>query len=143
MLKTFLCTHCNNPYTGDKDMGSGPCTVCRLPQITTSDPPKPQGGTKHDQSKPAVGLIPAEALEAEGYVWGFGARKYGEHNWRNGLSVLRICGAILRHTMAIMRGEDIDSESGQPHAAHIRCDAAMLIAFRDRKDLDDRFKGNS
>lgn len=99
------------------------------------------GGKKYDQEKPAMGLIPARALEEEGYVWGFGEKKYGQHNWRQGLSILRICGAIMRHTAAIMRGEDID-ESGRHHAAHIRCEAAMLIEFfyEGRTDLDDRHK---
>ena len=99
-------------------------------------------GVKHDQEKPMVGLIPSRAAEEEGYVWGMGAKKYSMHNWRGGLTVLRICGAILRHTFAIMRGEDIDPESGRHHGAHIRCDAAMLIEFyyEGRTDLDDRYK---
>lgn len=99
------------------------------------------GGIKFDQEKSMVGLIPPRAAEEEGYVWGMGAKKYGYHNWRKGLTILRICGAILRHTFAIMRGEDIDLESGRHHGAHIRCDAAMLIEFYydGRKDLDDRF----
>lgn len=99
-------------------------------------------GVKHDQEKSMVGLIPARAAEEEGYVWGMGAKKYGYHNWRKGLTILRICGAILRHTFAIMRGEDLDPESGRHHGAHIRCDAGMLIEFyyEGRIELDDRYK---
>jgi hypothetical protein len=97
-------------------------------------------GIKHDTDKAPIALIPHEALVAEAQVWGFGAKKYGLNNWRGGLSVLRICNALLRHTVAIISGEDIDPESGLPHAAHVRCCAGMLIAFLDRKDLDDRFK---
>lgn len=99
---------------------------------------KKDGGTKYDFDKPAMGLIPQKALEEEGKVWGFGAKKYGTHNWRKGLSTLRICGAIMRHTAAIMGGQDTDPESGLPHAAHVRCCAAMLIEFIGRSDLDDR-----
>lgn len=100
-------------------------------------------GKKFDQDKPAMGLIPARAAEEEGHVWAHGAAKYGEaHNWRKGLTVLRICGAILRHTFAIMRGEDIDKDSGRHHGACIRCDAGMLIEFyyEGRTELDDRYK---
>lgn len=99
-------------------------------------------GVKFDQDKPAMGLLPARAVEEEAYVWGMGAKKYSAHNWRGGLTILRICGAILRHTFAIMRGEDIDPESGRHHGAHIRCDAAMLVEFyyEGRKELDDRYK---
>lgn len=97
-------------------------------------------GVKHDQEKPMMALIPARAAEEEAWVWTFGARKYGLHNWRRGLTYMRIVSAILRHTYAILRGEDIDPESGKLHAAHIRCDAGMLIEFYldGRNDLDDR-----
>lgn len=100
-------------------------------------------GVKHDQEKSMVGLIPPRALLEEGYVWGMGAKKYSPHNWRGGLTILRLCGAIMRHTIAIMAGEDIDPESGRHHAAHIRCDAGMLIEFfyENRAELDDRYKG--
>ncbi len=99
-------------------------------------------GIKHDQDKPMMGLIPSRAAEEEGLVWGMGAKKYSAHNWRGGLTILRICGAILRHTFAIMRGEDIDTESGLHHGAHIRADAGMLVEFHyeGRIDLDDRYK---
>lgn len=86
-----------------------------------------------------MALVPPEAMEEEALVWGMGAEKYGLWNFRAGLSYTRILSALLRHTFALIRGEDVDPESGRHHAAHIRCCAAMLIVFRDRKDLDDRF----
>jgi hypothetical protein len=97
-------------------------------------------GIKHDAEKPMIALIPSSALEEEAWVWTFGMKKYGMWNWKNGLSYMRILSAMLRHTIAIMRGEDRDSESGKLHAAHIRCCAAMLIEFQlnNRTDLDDR-----
>jgi hypothetical protein len=97
-------------------------------------------GQKFDSTKPMMALIPAEALEAEAAVWTFGAEKYNAFNWTKGISYLRIISAIMRHTAAIAKGEDIDPESGQYHAAHIRCNAGMLIKFLkdNRSDLDDR-----
>lgn len=102
-------------------------------------------GVKHDQEKPLMALMPASALEEEGMVWTFGARKYGNWNWSKGIAYTRVISAIFRHLMAIMRGEDIDSESGLLHAAHIRCNAGMLIEFhkQGRTDLDDRNKDAS
>ncbi len=97
-------------------------------------------GTKHDQDKAPLALIPPEAEEEEARVWAFGAKKYGLHNFRKGLSYLRILSALRRHTNAIILGEDVDRETGLPHAAHIRCCAAMLIVFKGRADLDDRYK---
>lgn len=99
-------------------------------------------GVKHDQEKPILALIPPEALEEEGMVWTFGGRKYGMWNWTKGLVYTRIISAMFRHTVSIMKGEDVDPESGLLHAAHIRCCAGMLIKFQkdNRADLDDRYK---
>jgi hypothetical protein len=99
------------------------------------------GGKKFDEKKPPMGLIPAEAEIYEALVWGQGAKKYGVHNFREGITFLRIIGGIQRHLAAIKLGQDIDHETGLPNAAAIRCGAAMLIAFMDRVDLDDRYKG--
>lgn len=99
-------------------------------------------GIKHDSGKPMVAYIPPTALLEEAGVWTFGAQKYGAWNWSNGLVYTRIISAMLRHTIAIMSGEDVDSESGFLHAAHIRCCAGMLIHFQKtgRFDLDDRMR---
>ena len=99
-------------------------------------------GVKFDEKKAPLALIPPEAEEEEARVWQAGATKYGLWNWRGGLSYLRILSALLRHTHAIIRGEDKDPETGLLHAAHIRCCAAMLIVFQkeERKELDDRYK---
>lgn len=109
------------------------------PRIKMS--PRPEG-LKYDDGKPLLALVPARALEEEAKVWTFGANKYGTWNWKKGLVITRIMSALLRHAFAIMRGEDIDPESGCHHAAHIRCCAAMLIEFHyaNRKELDDREK---
>jgi len=101
---------------------------------------KEHGGKRLDAGKAPMGLIPARAEFAEAMVWGQGAEKYGLHNWRAGMTVTRILGCLQRHLAAIKEGEDYDKESGQPHAAHIRCNAAMLIEFLGRDDLDDRYK---
>ncbi len=99
-------------------------------------------GVKYDQGKPMIALIPAVALEEEGKVWTFGAQKYGFWNWHKGLSYVRILSGVLRHISAMLRGEDIDPESGLPHAAHARCGLGMILQFQaeNRKELDDRMK---
>jgi hypothetical protein len=101
------------------------------------------GGTKYDSEKPLMALLPAEAIEAEAAVWTFGMKKYAAYNWCKGITYTRIISAMLRHTFAIVKGEDTDPESGLPHAAHIRCCAGMLICFQkwNRTDLDDRYQG--
>lgn len=99
-------------------------------------------GQKHDQAKSRVDLLDPDFLVGVGNVLGFGANKYAAHNWRGGISYSRIIGAILRHTFAILKGEDTDSESGLPHVHHLGCNVMFLgWMMENRKDLDDRFKG--
>lgn len=98
-------------------------------------------GVKHDQGKSRVDLLDPEFLCVVGDVLAFGAQKYAAHNWRGGISFSRLIGALLRHTFAVMRGEDIDPESGLPHTGHIGCCVMFLHwMMLHRKDLDDRYK---
>lgn len=97
-------------------------------------------GRKDDQEKPRVDLLDPLALEGLAKVLTFGAKKYAAHNWRGGISYSRLIGAALRHLFAILRGEDIDSESNLPHVDHLGCCWMFLSnMMKTRKDLDDRF----
>ena len=99
-----------------------------------------EAGKKYDNEKPMMYLLPPSALEAEARVWTFGMKKYDAFNWTKGLKYSRIISAMLRHILEIMKGNDVDIESGELHAAHVRCCAAMLIEFTmsNRVELDDR-----
>jgi hypothetical protein len=107
---------------------------CCAPHATQS---KPEGkmndakpiGVKHDQEKLPLHLLSPYALEEVGKVLAFGAKKYAARNWENGIAYSRIMGAILRHTMAYLRGERLDKETGLSHAAHICCEAMFLVHF--------------
>jgi hypothetical protein len=102
---------------------------------------QPKMGTKHDSGKVDLTLIPYSALEVEAKVWEFGAKKYGRENYKAGFPILRLLAALLRHTFAIVRGEDLDPESGLPHAGHARCCLGMIIECQHLGTLvDDRFK---
>jgi len=98
--------------------------------------------TKHDQGKPRFELIPATALAEVAKVMAFGAGKYGDHNWRTGpdfFTWTRLSGALLRHTFAWMRGEDLDPETGLSHMAHAACNALFLLEYITVKlGKDDR-----
>jgi hypothetical protein len=93
-------------------------------------------------SKPErMDLIPAEALEELGRVYGFGIKKYSAHNWRKGYDWSLSMSALLRHYMAFQRGEDVDPESGLHHLAHAMFHCAALIVFaEEHNELDDRWK---
>ena len=99
------------------------------------------GGTKHDQGKPMMSLIPAEASEMMAQALTFGAKKYGQHNFRDGITWSRLIDADLRHTNAMLRGEMLDPESGLPHLAHALASKAMLAFMMvNRPDLNDLYK---
>lgn len=98
-------------------------------------------GLKYDQEKPRVDLLDPLALEGLARVLTFGAKKYAAHNWRGGISFCRLLGAALRHIFAILRGEDVDAESGLPHVDHLGCCWMFLSnMMKTRPDLDDRWK---
>ncbi len=57
--------------------------------------------------------------------------RYEDRNWEKGYDWGLTLGALLRHTMQFMAGEDVN-DSGQLHAAHIAWHALVLTAFQLR-----------
>lgn len=86
-------------------------------------------------------LLDPLALEGLAAVLTFGAKKYAAHNWRKGIANTRLIAAMLRHLFAIMRGEDVDPESGLPHIDHVGCCWMFLSNnMKTRPEMDDRWK---
>jgi len=109
---------------------------------STGERDKPTStGLHYDEGKSRVDLLDPDFLLAVGKVLGFGCNKYNDHNWRGGIPISKLIGSCLRHLFAVNRGEDIDSESGLPHTAHLGCDSMFLHwTLKYRSDLDDRYK---
>ncbi len=100
-----------------------------------------EAGLKLDADKPPMELLDPYALEMTAHVLRFGALKYARHNWRGGIRFTRLLGAVLRHSLAILMGQDTDPESKLPHAAHLMCCAMFLCwMMKFRPDMDDRWK---
>ncbi len=98
------------------------------------------GATKHDRGKARLSLIPDLALVSEARVLGFGAKKYGDHNWRKGMAWSRLIDAAMRHLTAFSSGEDYDPETGEYHLAHLRACAGFLIEYAELGiGTDDRY----
>lgn len=98
-------------------------------------------GTKFDAGKPPLDLMEMEYVEEIAQVLAFGARKYAAHNWRKGIGVTRNLAAACRHLFKVMRGEDIDPESGLHHLAHAGC--CLMFAWwtlKYRPQFDDRWR---
>ena len=93
------------------------------------------GGTKHDNDKLRMDLVPPSAIEALAGVLGFGAKKYGDYNWKKGIKHSRLYAAALRHLMAYWQSNTFDDESGLNHLHHALSNIAMMI---DSPEHDDR-----
>lgn len=85
-------------------------------------------GRKHDGNKPDMSLLWPDFLEAVSHVLAGGERDYGYLNWQK-LAMSRIIAAGMRHLNAINNGEDFDSKTGMPHAAHLGANAMFLQWF--------------
>lgn len=97
-------------------------------------------GTKNDESKFQLDLIPYQALIETAKAFMYGAKKYGRWNYKNGLEHSRLINAALRHLNQYKEGEDLDEESGNSHLGHAMASIAMLIdSIKNRPDLDDRY----
>jgi len=100
-------------------------------------------GDKFDKDKNRLDLIPAEAIEAAGWILTHGAKKYAERNWQKGIKYGKIYGALQRHLQAFWRGEDFDKESTYPHLWHALCNTLFLVYYEAHlskyAEFDDRF----
>lgn len=96
-------------------------------------------GTKHDNGKLRLELIPVEVLNAMARAFTYGANKYGDWNWSKGIAHSRLYGAAFRHMTAYFNGQDFDEESGNHHLDHALASLAMLKASIDNNlGKDDR-----
>lgn len=84
--------------------------------------------------------VPRSELVGVARVLAFGAAKYAERNWEQGIRYSRIFAAACRHAEAWAAGDAIDRESGELHSSHFWCNVMFLATFaaRGRDDLDDR-----
>lgn len=84
-------------------------------------------------------LIPVWAQEEIARVFGWGASKYDDDNWRKGYSWRLSFGALMRHAWAFWRGEDHDRESGLHHMAHVAWHCLVMLTYwRYGLGKDDR-----
>ena len=100
---------------------------------------------KHDADKPLVGLLSSKWLIEVSKVLTFGAKKYGDHNWRKGMKASRLFNAMQRHLLAWNDGQDNDDESGLCHLDHAACCLMMLreLMITHPIETDDRHKEES
>ena len=98
------------------------------------------GALHFDDNKPDVADIDPEFILGIGYVLTYGRKKYERDNWRKGGEYRRFIASIMRHTLAIAKGEYLDLESGLPHTHHLATDTMFMDHWlRNGLGTDDRF----
>jgi hypothetical protein len=92
------------------------------------------------RQKIQYGNTPALPSLYQAAVHDLGAVKYGSYNWRDTpIKMSDYISAIRRHLALLEAGEDIDDESGLPHAAHLMATCAIVIdADHAGTLIDDR-----
>lgn len=99
-------------------------------------------GTKHDQDKSRVELIPPSFVLGIGDILKFGADKYGDRNWEEGIRYSRVYGAALRHLYDWWDGKENDRETGKSHLLHAGCCVMFLHTYSHQSftytEFDDR-----
>jgi hypothetical protein len=100
----------------------------------------PSIGAKHDAGKPRPSLVFEgfpHALAEVVAVAGFGAERYGDHNWKlvdNARA--RYAEALYRHLLAHASGERLDSDSGLSHLAHAAWNVLAVLQLKHDMKAD-------
>ena len=101
-----------------------------------------QGGIKNDQGKVDYTYLLkdlSEASESVCRVLEKGAQEYGRENYKK-VEEIRYLKAILRHSVAILRGEYLDPQTKEPHSSHIASNGLILaqrhVKLKDQESKD-------
>jgi hypothetical protein len=105
-----------------------------LPQLEAQRYASNQNFIKKDSGKLQWSLMPFEELKDVVKVLMHGAEKYSPDNWKKCDNVVRYKDALMRHVIAYVSGEEIDSEFGLSHLAHAVCNCLFLMWFDRHKD---------
>ncbi len=98
-----------------------------------------KGGFKADAGKSRVDLIPADVLLELGELYGMGAAKYSDDNWRLGMDYKRVYAALLRHLYKWWEGEELDQVDGQHHLASVLWCGMTLYHYQLHPDKYTEF----
>lgn len=93
----------------------------------------PKTGAQKGQKIERFDLIPPRALAELARVYGKGALKYEDNNWRKGYSWSWSLAALYRHLNAWQSGEALDPETKLSHLAHAAWHCFTLMTFESEK----------
>ena len=130
-------------YEAAKDIRLNWGEIVQMQELMKQVGPTPvtTEATRADAGKVRWDLLPYESLEEIAKVMTWGATKYGEENWRSGLSFGRCFAATMRHLTAWWGGQTNDPESGINHLAHAGTNILFMISYSVRNlPVDNRPK---
>jgi hypothetical protein len=102
---------------------------------TNKEPAKRDNADKLDWTQ-----LDFKALEAAIRVQSWGNKKYGRDNWRNGMTNNTILQSMTRHVVALNKGEMIDGDTKESHAAHILLNAMYWLHYNKNYDQTANIK---
>lgn len=130
---SFKCANCGVQFTSTV-VGA---TADDARTFATSDT-----GARKETKIQRYDLIPTFPLAMLAELYGRGAEKYAEHNWRLGMAWSLHYSAAQRHMNAFWGGEDRDEETKVLHVINAAWHMfALANAFIEQPDRDDRWKG--
>jgi hypothetical protein len=88
---------------------------------------------KDSQTIPKVRptLVESEYILGTARVLEYGANKYGLENWKTCTDIKLYKDALMRHTLAYLSGELVDSDTRELHLYHISCNTMFLSWFEN------------
>ncbi len=94
----------------------------------------------HDDGKTQLQwILSMRGLDDVADVGDYGAKKYGQSNWRGGSAYMRYLGSCVRHVALVIRGQWLDTESNLPHLAHVVYNCLILLEwYKTGVGTDDR-----
>ncbi len=121
-----------SPYNDDT---AAPTEYTADAEVRTTSATGGQKGTKQAR----FDLIPAGPLWELAELYGAGAKKYSDHNWRKGYEWSKSFAALMRHAWLFWNGQNNDVETGRHHMASVVFHAFALIEYgRTHPEFDDR-----
>jgi hypothetical protein len=96
--------------------------------------------------KPPISLLPPAGIIHGAMAMKNGASKYGPYNFRDKkVQMMIYLDAILRHTLALIDGEDVAEDSQVSHLGHIIAGASIILDCQENNNLIDNrpSKGNT
>ncbi|WP_201799299.1 dATP/dGTP diphosphohydrolase domain-containing protein [Subtercola vilae] len=106
-------------------------------EVRTTSPTGGQKGSKAQR----YDLIPTEPLRLLATLYGRGAEKYDDDNWRKGYDWKFSYAALQRHLNQFWAGEDLDEEMQLPHVISAAWHCFTLAQFMiDHPQFDTRAK---